>query len=150
MELRKNISLKGRRGWVLGRDSCVLLPKRKTFPCALLFQLNHTQELILTIWTADFDIIPSQFLSKTLIKNTRVRISCHDLESEFSKKLRRNYMYHQRENSATKRQGFAQEAELQWCQKNNKGFVWMLGVHLPLTPAGPMNCIGKQLQNFYS
>lgn len=57
-------------------------------------------------------------------------------------------MYHQRENSATKRQGFAQEAELQWCQKNNKGLVWMLGVHLPPTPAGPMNCIGKQLKTF--
>lgn len=88
-------------------------PKRKTFPCALLFQLNHRQEQTLTIRIAAFDIISSQFLSKTLIKNIRVRTCCHELESEFFKKLRRNYMYHQRANLATKRLGFVQEAELQ-------------------------------------
>lgn len=76
---------------MLGRESCMLLlSKRKTFTSALLFSFNHMQELSLTIFIIAFDIIPSQLLSKVLRKNIRVKISCHKLASDFSKKLRRN------------------------------------------------------------
>lgn len=89
--------------------------QKKNF--SMRFALPTTQEQTLTIWISAFDITPSQFLSKTLIKHIRVRICCPELESEFCKKLRRNCLYHQRANLATKRLGFAQVAEVQWHQR---------------------------------